>query len=113
MSESVIIKAWKKRYEKMKQDGICVRCGGKTDEGLVVCKECRAKYSESERSARQWLKARGICTRCRKRKALNGKTQCSDCLNRYHGQGRRDDNAPSVSSSDCIFFVLRCILRFA
>lgn len=88
---------------------ICTECGSRRVYGdEKICPECAArKYalnrkqkrdSEKERqyhkNRRQKLKETGICVKCGKRKAENGKTRCGICnamerqrVKEYRGQG--------------------------
>ena len=104
-------KAQKERREWLKANGFCPQCGSEKIYGdEKICSECAAKkYSynlEHKKkmdasyyiNRRNEYKEKGICTKCRKRKAQEGKTMCPTCLiahrnrmQRYRGHIRRSE----------------------
>ena len=94
----------KELYEWYKSKGICPHCGkDKAVKGKIHCVNCletfavsqmirRSKLTEEQKQYEhdyciahhkkqyQKLKAQGICTKCKKRKASPGKVKCSICL---------------------------------
>lgn len=80
--------------------GLCRICGkNKSQPGSTYCENCsqymyeynkkrweektdycRQKKRESEKKRYEECKSQGICTRCRSRKAMKGKTKCGVCL---------------------------------
>lgn len=98
------------RYQWLKARGFCVKCGReKSFGGRVYCVNCLYKmqmraiqYTESsegrkQHNARQaeWMreqrarrKAAGICIRCGKREALEGRTRCKRCTCLERARGR-------------------------
>lgn len=102
------------RYKWLKAHGICVKCGSeKAFNGRVCCVDCLYKmqmraiqYAESSpdaeerrkrHNARQaeWMreqraqrKAAGMCIRCGKREALDGRVRCERCTYLERARGR-------------------------
>ena len=90
-------------YQWYKAHHICVRCHHhEAMNGKVTCLDCREKEREVDRqrkqkalanetlehktrrlqvakARRERLKAQGLCIRCGKRKALQGKQHCLEC----------------------------------
>lgn len=102
-------KCLKKHKERRKEDcifyvenGLCRICGkNKQVPGTTYCEECsqrayiynKQRYENNPEYVREHnrmsnkkryaeCKAQGICTRCRKTKAISGKTLCGVCLER-------------------------------
>lgn len=85
----------KKYREVLKQAGLCIRCGKKDAvPGLSQCAECSqrsnerqhiyageaaGKYNQKTKDLYYERKARGICVKCGKNKALPGMVRCLDC----------------------------------
>lgn len=104
----------KEEYHFYKRLGICTRCRKNLAEpGKVLCIECadadnercRLKRLENLENRRkkdlekyEKLKADGICTYCKKRKAQNGKYKCSLCLAKI--QNRRESKKSDLLRSE-------------
>lgn len=88
----------KERYNYLKKNKICVRCG--SEEALpnrILCYECNEKnnksskkYKETKEDKREYYKEyykqkrqkagkEGICIRCFRRKSIPGSKQCIEC----------------------------------
>lgn len=94
-------------YHKMKAQNRCVRCGKEdayTMIGKALCAECTEKKKEyykkwnarrKEQNRKrnqikvQKAKETGMCIKCFKRKAIEGKNYCEKCRNGYTQQNRR------------------------
>lgn len=91
-----------------RENGLCTVCGKEKVFGDEKrCPECRAKctnrikltseqikryytqHNEYQKSLYEQRKEQGICTRCGKRKAIVGKTQCGICLQKEAERKRR------------------------
>lgn len=92
----------KEDYKFFVENGLCRICGkNKQIPGTTYCEECSQKayvynkrrYEDNPDYVREHnrisskkrydeCKAKGICTRCRKKKAESGKTQCRICLDK-------------------------------
>lgn len=91
----------KERYEWLKSKGYCVRCGKeKAEPGKTACTLCKMnareknriywhekcspeqkqKYYEKAKMYRQMLDDEGICKKCSKRPAKDGRKMCANCL---------------------------------
>ena len=91
---------WTERAEYLKSVHRCIRCGKQDAYTLVGkqrCYECTEKEKERQRAYYQchkpenkqrtkeryeWLKSKGMCTVCGKKKAKEGRTMCPSCLAR-------------------------------
>ena len=103
------MKAYKRQYEKerrewLKEHHFCVECGKQdayTLNGKYRCYECNEKHNKKSKDTYNSEKMKiynkvkytecknnGICVICKKRKAVDGKSQCSVCLaksrEKYH-----------------------------
>lgn len=104
----------KDEYHFYKRLGICTRCHKNSAEpNKVLCMECadadnercRVKRLENLEDRRKKdldkykkLKADGICTYCKTRKAENGKTKCSICLAKL--RNKRENNKSDILRSE-------------
>ena len=78
----------KSRYERLKQEGICVRCGKEpAAEGHVTCETCMEKRRAKEKKDRQrnpkdkrgeWI-TDGKCAQCGADILVPGKRVCPNC----------------------------------
>lgn len=74
-------KMTKKQYNKNKQNGICVRCGGrKAIPGKVMCAECAENCRKYKRDSLKWAKEHKFCPRCMKNKLMGEEKICPECL---------------------------------
>lgn len=63
--------SYRRTAEHRRENGLCTRCGGKRDDGYVMCSRCRAKNTEMCRRTRNkkgnrqkfWIE-NGLCIRC-------------------------------------------------
>lgn len=104
--------------------GLCRICGKrKSTPGTTYCEECSQRLYEytkkryerdpdyfrrhnrqSSKKRYEECKAMGICTRCRKRKAATGRTQCPICLekdalkHKYWYKKKGEENAKTKSA---------------
>lgn len=95
----------REEYAWFKEHRICPACRhAKAAPGRVLCDVCLEKQRETDKirrknkdraqanayqkERRERLKANGICFRCGKRKAVSGKTMCSECAIKYRRWGR-------------------------
>lgn len=91
----------KARKERLKAQGMCVRCGQRpVRPGRIDCEECaeriataRRKKNERETVRRRTLqaerKANGVCTRCGKQPAIKGLSVCAYCLEKRRGYDKK------------------------
>ena len=78
----------------LKEVRLCKACGnplpGWADVRMIYCPDCSyLRQKERAREEREYLEEKGICTRCRKNKAAEGRKMCPDCLEfmrQYNGQ---------------------------
>ena len=110
---------WKFRYNKYKLLHKCVKCGKQdafTLRGKSTCAECTEiqrkcdakrnalrseEYKEKKRLKRLEAKENGMCTRCYKRKAAEGYTECEKCRNVHIRYNRRKTlNNGKLSASE-------------
>ncbi len=112
------------RYEEYhfyKDLHICVRCHkNRAEPHKVMCLECADKESEQNRNSRKRnlekekkrdldkyykLKEMGICTYCKREKAVVGKTKCAKCLakirNKRNAKKADIDRSERVSYGIC------------
>ena len=54
----------KKKYRKLKAQGICTQCGKAPALNGVMCDECARKHAEYARTQRQIRFDNGLCIRC-------------------------------------------------
>lgn len=76
----------KMRYEMLKTEGLCVRCGSRrTIQGQVLCLECKNKARKREEAKKQGKIARseriayGLCYVCGKELENSESKLCSKC----------------------------------
>lgn len=88
----------KKKYNYLKQLGVCPTCKGKIYGDEIICLDCRikslirhdknyaknrernlARDSELAKERRKKWQEMGLCTKCGKRKADNGYKRCTRC----------------------------------
>jgi len=82
----------KARAERLKEQGLCIKCGKKPPvEGKVHCEECAERGLESKRLHREREKARlakryadakaqGMCVTCFQHPAAAGHVHCAYCI---------------------------------
>ena len=98
----------KERYQKLKEQGICVWCRKeKAVENQVFCEKCKEKRREKRReNSRKYKKSKeryqkekqyhkeryqkfkeqGICVMCKKEKAVENKVFCEKCREKHRQQ---------------------------
>ena len=69
-----------RHYRIRKENGLCPRCGEKTEPGRHLCKSCREKVNEYNRETRDFCRKNGICTVCHKEKVFGEERICPECL---------------------------------
>lgn len=78
----------KARYESLKAQGLCVKCGAFAEPGRTLCRACldqwhesenRELYREMKRQRRQECRENGFCIDCYLRKVEPGHTRCKRC----------------------------------
>ena len=104
------------RYNRLKAAGLCARCGkAEPVQGKVLCAECAQKNRERSRSNYflrrrecDWLnkryaerKEKGICGRCGKAPAEDGRALCPECL-AYMREYERVRNAKLRAQHICV-----------
>lgn len=87
------------RYERLKAEGVCVRCAKRPARPEKVhCQACAdylhvQKTTEAAHRERRerylWYKAHGICTECERRPAAIGLTRCPECAERLAAKPSR------------------------
>ena len=78
----------KARNAAFREKGLCPRCGKKTD-GKYLCTECSKKHADSQSTAYQKKKAKGICVRCHKKLTSNDHVLCEECLSKTNEDSRK------------------------
>ena len=66
-------------YNRRKDAGQCVTCGGKPQPGRRRCAGCAKDAAKSVARRRKVLTDAGLCWRCRVRAPERGKGQCEPC----------------------------------
>jgi NMD protein affecting ribosome stability and mRNA decay len=104
------------RYNRLKAAGLCARCGKvPPEEGRVLCAECTQKNRDKARITCfqrlrecNWLRQRylarrekGICVRCGKAPAEDGRALCQECL-AYMREYERNRNARLREQHICV-----------
>ena len=78
----------KARYESLKEQGLCIKCGAFAEPGRVLCRKCldewhenenRDLYREQKRQKRKECREKGLCIDCYTRKVEPGHTRCKRC----------------------------------
>ena len=69
---------WRKRYFNNCIAGKCPLCGAPAEEGHTACRACMDKNKQRYHDNR----VAGICTRCRKNAAAEGRALCLDCIDK-------------------------------
>jgi len=92
-------KADRERYYWLKEHGLCTKCGQNYAEaGHVTCKNCykkqrdwvkrtdpdRSKQRAREQARRERLRQAGLCLWCGKQKAVEGRSLCRQCKEKYN-----------------------------
>ena len=67
------------RYWKRRESGICLRCDRLAKPGKPLCAGCQVARREYQQKTRAVWKRSGICIRCGKRPATQGRSQCDPC----------------------------------
>ena len=97
---------------------ICVRCHKEVAEpNKVMCYECLEKENQYMREKRKSkearekdlskyyeLKERGICTYCKKAKAIEGRTKCKKCLDKI--RNKRNSKKCDIDRSERVSYGL-------
>lgn len=93
----------RRRYAYRKENGLCVKCGTKTENGRVVCERCGAlnrawkirnsitfggRTSEAKRRKQSRIDS-GLCIRCGENDSRPGKRTCVSCMR----EGAAKENA--------------------
>lgn len=105
-------------YHFYKDLKICVRCRKNSAEpNKVLCLECSDKDNEQCRRSRERniekekqrdlekyyrLKEQGICTYCKREKAITGKTKCAKCLAKI--RNKRRQNKADINRSERVAY---------
>ena len=108
----------KEEYDFYKSLKICVRCHKNTAEPhKIMCLECADKEKIADKKKREKnleivkahdldkyyrLKEQGICTYCKHRAAVPGKTKCVKCLAKI--KAKRDLNRKDISRSERVSY---------
>lgn len=79
--------SWQRSKAKRIERGVCIYCGRhKPKPGNLVCNICNSKAQAKQREKRiaegmNWPRgANGYCWQCNKRKAVDGKRLCQECI---------------------------------
>ena len=108
----------KEEYDFFKELHICVRCKNERAEpNKVTCLECSERdkkydkkkrekkleeYRKKDKDKYQKLKDNGICTYCKREKAMQGKYKCEKCLNKL--KNRRNSKRKDIPRSERISY---------
>ena len=89
MSRTIYSKHIKPRYYNRKANNLCVYCGKeKENNNLICCNSCSESKKQKERNTYRYLKALGLCTRCRRVNDTD-KVLCSFCSEKKN-KARKD-----------------------
>ncbi len=66
-------------YWERKNSHLCTRCGKPSEDGKILCPECRAGYNEDARQARLFYKSLGLCSECGKNRVFRHEKTCPEC----------------------------------
>lgn len=70
----------KERYKKLREKGICTICKHRpSEDGMVTCRECRAKQKTYQKERRTYLKSIGFCPQCGSEKLYGDEKLCLEC----------------------------------
>lgn len=70
----------KRRRQRFKNSGMCVRCGKPAVKGKTLCERCENIKLVESKAAYKAKRERGICTACGMRRPAPKKTMCEICL---------------------------------
>ncbi len=81
----------------------CEQCGKPLPEWsnvrMIYCPDCAYQRMKARnKDEREYLRQRGICTRCRKERAAEGRTMCPACLEQMR-QYNRQRKKPLTSAN--------------
>lgn len=68
-----------KFYNNRKNNGLCIRCGGKSRKGKIMCSDCAEQQRIYRKETRDFFKKLGICPRCGKNKLFGDEKRCPEC----------------------------------
>lgn len=74
----------KERYQRLKDDGLCVSCAAQAMPGRAQCSDCREKYGQKRYRD---LKSSGLCVHCAREEVAPGKVSCKSCLEKKKQNG--------------------------
>lgn len=98
---------WSDRYKRLREQGLCIQCGGKAIEGKSRCEFCKKKDKSSRKpmtdeqrlaqrikNNRRYkdLKEKGLCVTCGKKPAKAGCVRCEECL-KYIAEKRKQSES--------------------
>jgi hypothetical protein len=72
------------RYNKLKSEGLCVRCGKIKAENHILCLECNKANIERGKQRIKKLTNEGLCTKCGAREPIKGKKRCTECAKKVN-----------------------------
>ena len=80
LSDTSSARSARRRYQRRKEQGLCVVCGKANPEpGYTMCPECRKKSREIQSLNKAMYIKMGVCPQCRKNTIFPGEKRCPDC----------------------------------
>lgn len=83
--KKVRLKRYNDRYQRLKEQGLCVTCGKPNDTNGIRCSKCKSKQAYNKKinkkpSNREMWPSWGLCYNCGKEPIVKGKKLCAKCL---------------------------------
>lgn len=72
------------RYQKLKNAGLCVRCGKTRDRDGAYCSACCKKHTDENKTAKKWYAENHVCPSCRKESLYGDEKQCLACQQKHN-----------------------------
>lgn len=103
------------RYDRLKEAGLCPKCGKERDDpNYVSCTECRLKSQERKNQDYHWYVDNGICPYCKTNNLFQGEHACIECKTRkniyearYRAKNREEYNAHMRELNRIAYYKLR------
>lgn len=104
------------RYHKLKDAGLCPKCGKERDNpNRVHCTACATKNYEITKADRAWYLEHRICPSCKKENLFGDERRCPECraklgeMSRYYriGENRENYNATARVRNKRAYYKLR------
>ena len=87
------------------EERLCKQCKNPLPEWadirMVYCPACSyLRQKERTKAEREYLIEKGLCVRCRKAKAVEGRTMCPDCLEQTRQYNRQRKKPPTPARAN-------------